>query len=108
MKKNAELLVPLDAGDYVTLNCSVNYEDLVLGKNIELELFVQDMNYCKFQNFFFLTYLAESEDEPIEQVKRYCNLNVEGELYILCGCIFTEVLRDKLRLTCDKVILNEV
>jgi hypothetical protein len=108
MEKNAELLIPLDAGESLTLNCSVNYEDLVLGKSIELELLVHDMNYCKFQDFFFLTYLAESEDEPIEQVKKYCNLNVEGELYILCGCIFTDVLRDKLKMTCDKVILNEV
>lgn len=108
MKKNAELLVPLDDGELLSLECSVKYGDLVLGKSLELNLSVHNMNYCKFQDLFFLAYLAQSENQSIGKVKRYCNLNVEGELYVLCGCIFTDVLRNSVKIDCEKIILNEV
>ena len=106
MKKNAQLFVPLDY-DSVTLNCVVDYNDLTLGENRVLVLDVLEMSYSNFQELFKILTL-EGEEQPHEIVKKFCNLKVEGEIFILSGCVFEEVLRDRIRLSCDRMLLDEV
>lgn len=106
MKKNAQLFVPLDH-DSVTLNCVVDYNDLVLGEKRTLVLNVLEMSYSNFQELFKVLTL-EGEEQPHEIVKKFCNLKVEGEMFILSGCIVEEVLRDRIKLFCDRILLNEV
>lgn len=106
MKKNAQLFIPLDY-DYVTLNCVVDYNDLELGEKKTLVLDVLEMSYSNFQELFKILTL-ESEEQPNEIVKKFCNLKVEGEMFILSGCVIEEVLRDRIKLFCDRILLNEV
>lgn len=106
MKKNAQLFVPLDY-DSIDLNCMVDYNDLELGEKKTLALEVLEMSYSNFQELFKILTL-KGEEQPHEVVKKFCNLKVEGEMFILSGCIVEEVFRDRIRLFCDRILLNEV
>lgn len=103
--RNAELSVPIDF-EIVNFKCMVDYDNLELGEKKPLVLYELEMDDNSLQKIFNILTL-EGEEQPHEIVKKFCNLKVEGEMFILSGCIVDEFFKNRIKLFCDKILLNE-
>ena len=103
--RNAELSVPVDF-EIVNFKCTVDYDNLELGEKKTLFLYELDMGDNNLQDIFNILTL-EGEEQPHEIVKKFCNLKVGEETFILSGCIVDVFFKNRIKLFCDKILLNE-